>query len=66
MSRIDVPIWEKVLLTIDEAAALFSIGEKSLREKANEPDCEFVLYKGTHKLIKRKKLEEYIESISTW
>lgn len=66
MSRIDVPIWEKVLLTIDEAAALFSIGEKSLREKVNEPDCEFVLYKGTHKLIKRKKLEEYIESISTW
>lgn len=64
--KIEVPIWEKVNLTIEETAALFSIGERALREKTDEPGCEFVLFKGTHKLIKRKKFEEYIDNITTW
>lgn len=64
--KLEVPIWEKVNLTIEETAALFSIGERALREKTDEPGCEFVLFKGTHKLIKRKKFEEYIDNITTW
>lgn len=64
--KIEVPIWEKINLTIEETAALFSIGERALREKTDEPGCDFVLFKGTHKLIKRKKFEEYIENITTW
>lgn len=66
MAKIEIPVWEKINLTVEEAAALFSIGEKAIRERANEPGCEFVLFKGTHKLIKRKKFEEYLDSITTW
>lgn len=64
--KIEIPIWEKINLTIEEAAALFSIGEKAIREKTDEPDCSFVLFKGTHRLIKRKKFEEYLNGITTW
>ena len=53
-------------LTIEEAAALFSIGEKAIRERTDEPGCDFVLFKGTHRLIKRKKFEEYLDSLTTW
>ena len=64
--KFDIPIWEKINLTIEEAAELFSIGEKAIREKTDEPGCDFVLFKGTHKLIKRKKFEEYLNNITTW
>ncbi len=65
-AKVDIPIWEKSNLTIEEAAALFQIGEKAIRERTDEPNCNFVLFKGTHRLIKRKKFEEYINDISTW
>lgn len=65
-SNLDIPIWEKINLTLPEAAALFGIGIHELRERTNEPGCEFVLFKGTHRLIKRKKFEEYLDSISVW
>lgn len=64
--KIEVPVWEKINLTVEEAAALFSIGEKAIREKTNEPSCDFVLFKGTHRLIKRKKFEEYLNNIHVW
>ena len=56
-----VPIWEKSNLTIEEAAAYFGIGENKLRELTNAENCLFVLYVGTKRLIKRKKLEKYLE-----
>ena len=62
----DIPIYEKINLTIKEAAALSGIGTEQLRRKTNEPGCPFVLFKGTHRLIKRKKFEEYLDSIDTW
>lgn len=65
MGKIDVPVWEKVCLTLPEAAALFNIGEDALREMTNAPSCNFVLFKGTHRLIKRRQLEEHLEGIST-
>ena len=64
--NIEIPIWEKINLTIEEASCLFNIGEKAIREKTDEPSCDFVLFKGTHRLIKRKKFEEYIYSITIW
>ena len=64
--EIEIPIWEKYALTIEEAALYFRIGQKELREKTEEPNCDFVIFKGTHRLIKRKKMEEYLDNISTW
>ena len=63
---LDIPIWEKINLTLPEAAALFGIGINELRDRTNEPGCTFVLFKGSHRLIKRKKFEEYLDSINTW
>ena len=64
--KIEVPICEKYALTIEEAAVYFQIGQKELRERTNEPSCDLVIFKGTHRLIKRKKLEEYLDGINTW
>lgn len=56
----EVPIWEKVALTIEEAAALSNIGINKIDELAKSPMCPFVLYIGRKKLIKRKEFEKYI------
>lgn len=57
-------IKDKLLLTIEEAAEYSNIGINKLREIANDPGCNFVLYIGKRKLIKRKEFEKYIsESI---
>ena len=54
----EVPIWEKYCLTLDEAAAYFGIGVNKLREMSDEPNCQFVIFNGSKRLIKRQKLEE--------
>ena len=58
-----IPIWHKLNLTIEEASAYSGIGINKLRAITDEPGCNFVLTKGTHKLIKRKQFEEYIDLI---
>lgn len=37
------------------------IGADKLRELSDREDCEFVLWNGTKRLIKRKKLDEFLE-----
>lgn len=56
--KYEVPIWEKYCLTLDEAAAYFCIGINKLREMTDEPNCQFVIFNGSKRLIKRRKLEE--------
>lgn len=55
-----VPIWQKVNLTIEEAAAYSNIGICKINELAKNPKCPFVIYVGRKKLIKRKEFEEYL------
>lgn len=55
--KYEVPIWEKYCLTLDEAA-YFGIGINKLREMTDEPNCQFVIFNGSKRLIKRRKLEE--------
>lgn len=57
----EVPIWQKSNLTLEEAAAYFNIGINKLRELTNSECCPFVLWCGSKRLIKRKKLDEYLE-----
>lgn len=62
---IEVPIWEKYTLSIEEAAAYFRIGENKLRKIiAENPDADFILWNGTRAQIKRKKFEEYIDKLN--
>ena len=63
----DVPIWEKLNLTVEETAQYSNIGENTLRELikdlANKGNCNFLLCVGNKKLIKRKQFEDYINKI---
>lgn len=57
----DIPVWEKVCLTIEEAAAYSNIGIGKLTELSGKPNCRFVLYVGQRKrLIKRKAFEDWL------
>lgn len=57
---------EKYNLTIKEAAAYFSIGEKKLRKIAEEnPEATFVLMNGSHMLIRRAAFEKYIDMVDS-
>ena len=55
-----VPIHLKVTLSIKEANQLTGIGINSIEDRLHEPNCPFVLFVGTKKMIKRKEFEEYI------
>ena len=56
-----VPISEKVLLTVEEAASYSNIGVNKISELLNNPLCEFVLHVCKKRLVKRKEFEKYIE-----
>lgn len=55
-----VPIHEKVRLTIKEAAEYSNIGMNKIDALLRAPNCPFVLYVGTKKLVKRKEFEAFI------
>ena len=55
-----VPIHLKVTLTIREAAEYSNIGINKIDSLLLTPNCPFVLYVGTKKLVKRKEFEEFL------
>lgn len=57
----EVPISEKYNLTLDEAAAYFNIGVNLIRDLANGHKEELVLCIGTKKLIKKAKMEKFLD-----
>ena len=59
----EVPIWEKSNLTLEEAAAYSGIGINKLRTLTDNEHCQFVLWVGSKRLIKRRKLDEYTEKM---
>ena len=58
--KCEIPIWEKVLLTKEEAAVYSHIGLNKLDEMLKLPNCSFVLFVGKKKLIKRKEFEKFL------
>ena len=68
MNNIDktVPVWENYSLNIPEAAEYYGIGEKRLRQIANENvGADFILEVGSHIRFKRKLFEDYLDTAST-
>ena len=57
-----VPIHEKLTLTIKEAAEYSNIGINKIDALLRSPNCPFVLFVGTKKLVKRKEFEQFISS----
>lgn len=64
-SKFDIPVWHKLNLTIEEAAAYSNIGIHRLYELTDQEDCPFVLWIGSRRVIKRKSFDEYIEKMSS-
>lgn len=58
-----IPLWQQYLLTIEEAARYFRIGENKLRQLVNgDPNAEYVLWVGSRALVKRVCFEKYIDN----
>lgn len=60
-NKIEIPIWEKSNLTIEEAAAYSGIGRNKIRALTESETCAFVLWIGRKRLVKRRKFDEFIE-----
>lgn len=62
---IEIPYWEKYMLTLREATEYFHIGEKKMRQIVDEKmDANFLLTSGNRVMIKRKLFEEYLNAAS--
>jgi excisionase family DNA binding protein len=60
---IEIPVWQKANLTLEEAAAYYNIGINKLRQITDAKECEkYVLWIGNRRLIKRKPFESYLQS----
>ena len=58
----EIPVWRKYILSVQEAAKYFHIGDKKLRKLIDEnPDADFILWNGSRPQIKRKMFERYID-----
>ena len=61
----ELPIWEKPLLTVVEAAKYFQIGESNIRRLTRKhKDKDFVLWKDSRVYIRRKEMESFLDSIN--
>jgi excisionase family DNA binding protein len=55
-----VPIPQKLALTVREASEYSNIGINRIDSMLRAPNCPFVLYVGTKRLVKRREFEQYI------
>ena len=66
MGNVNIPVSEKYLLTIEEAAAYFRIGENKLRRFVEENrNAKWVLRNGNRMQIKRRQFEILLDETST-
>ena len=56
-----VPVWERITISLEEAAAYSGIGVRKLRDMTDKPECNYVIWVGNRRMIKRKKFDEYLE-----
>ena len=57
----EIPIWEKSNLSLEEAAAYSGMGLNQLRDLTTEDRCNFGLWVGNKRLIKRRLFDQFIE-----
>ena len=63
-----VPIWEKYMLTVDEAVQYFGIGEKKIRMLIayhSDTDLCFTFQIGNKSLINRQKFEKFLNNTTS-
>lgn len=57
-----IPVYKKAVLSAQEASEYSNIGIHKIQELLRTPNCPFVLYVGTKKLVKRKLFEDFINN----
>ena len=62
--RKPMPVSEKYMLTIKEAAEYFNIRIKKMRRLAEDNEGEFAIYMGNRYLVIRERFETYIVNLS--
>ena len=66
MTDAPVPVWQRFVLTVEEAASYYHIGEGKLRRIVEEhPEADFFVLNGNRLLFKREKFERFLDSVST-
>lgn len=64
MKNVDIPVWKKYTLTIEEASVYFRIREKKLRRLADEHrNASWLITNGNRIQIKRKQFEKIIDEL---
>lgn len=58
----EVRTCEKPFLTLKEASNYTGLGVNKLRELSDVDTCEFVLFVGNKRLLKREKLLDFLNS----
>ena len=59
----EVPLSEKLCLSIAEASQYSGIGVNTISKMLNEPDCPFLLRVGKkHRMVRREAFEEFIRN----
>lgn len=65
MTNAPVPVWQRFVLTVEEAASYYHIGEGKLRRIAEEhPDADFAILNGNRLLFKREKFEQFLDKVT--
>ena len=60
---VNIPIWQKSNLTLEEAAVYFNIGINKLRQFTDTKEGEtYILWVGNKRLIKRVLFEKYLQN----
>ena len=57
-----IPSPQKMLLSIREAAEYSNIGINKIDSLLRKPNCPFVLFVGTKKLVKRVEFEKFMQN----
>lgn len=58
----EIDLSKKVLLTLEEAACYTGLGINKLRQMSSSDNCTWVLWNGSRRMIKRVKLEAYLNA----
>ena len=61
-NNVSIPLNLKLTMTVKESAEYSNIGINRIDRMLRNPNCPFVLYVGTKKLVKRKEFEQFISN----
>ena len=65
-NNVQVPVWEKYAMTVEEASQYFSVGQNKIRKLAQQDRFgNWYMMNGNRLLIKKKQFEKMLDKIDT-